>query len=404
MSVPLHLNLVDIMRFPLALILAFVPLFLFSDCKKQPGPTDVEPPVIDTTDVFYFGADLSYVNEMEDCGVVYKEKGAAKDPYRIFADNNCNLVRLRLWHTPSWYDTLNAGKRYSDYEDVKKSIQRAKAAGMDVLLDFHLSDFWADPQRQWVPKAWEPVVDNLPALKDSVYHYITQTLNSLNAAGLMPDMVQVGNETNRGILLAPQVNDAGWVLDWPRNAALFNSAISAVRAVEKSSGKKIRIALHIAGPADAKWLMEGFWNAGVTDFDVIGLSYYWAWHKPTTIADAGNVITELRQKYTGKDVMIFETGYIWTTQSNDQASNIISEVQSGYAPASPENQQKWLVDLTKEVKKRGGIGVVYWEPAWVSSPCRTPWGQGSHQEHATFFDFENNVLPTGGMHWMTYKY
>ena len=392
------------MKYSFACLLAFAPLFLFSNCKKQPGPTDVEPPVTDTTDVFYFGADLSYVNEMEDCGVVYKEQGAAKDPYRIFAGNNCNLVRLRLWHTPSWYDTLNTGKRYSDYEDVKKSIQRAKAAGMDVLLDFHLSDFWADPQRQWVPKAWEPVVDNLPVLKDSVYNYITQTLNSLNAAGLMPEMVQIGNETNRGILLAPQVNDAGWVLDWNRNGVLFKSAINAVRAVETNTGKKIKVALHIAGPADAKWLMEGFWNAGVTDFDVIGLSYYWAWHKPTSIGDAGNVLTELRQKYPGKDVMIFETGYIWTTQSNDQASNIISEVQAGYAPASPENQQKWLVDLTKEVKKRGGIGVVYWEPAWVSSSCRTPWGQGSHQEHATFFDFQNNVLPNGGMYWMTFKY
>ena len=392
------------MKFKIACLLALSPLFLFSTCKKQPGTTDIDPPGPDTTSVFYFGADLSYVNEMEDCGVVYKENGAAKDPYRIFADNNCNLVRLRLWHTPSWYDTLNAGKRYSDFQDVKKSVQRAKSAGMAVLLDFHLSDFWADPARQWIPKAWEPAVDNLPVLKDSVYNYIFQTLNRLNAEGLMPEMVQIGNETNRGILLAPQVNDAGWVLDWNRNGALFKSAISAVRDVEKSSGKKVKVALHIAGPADAKWLMEGFWNAGVTDFDIIGLSYYWAWHKPTTIGDAGNVIAELRQKYPGKDVMIFETGYIWTTQSNDDAGNIISEVQAGYTPASPENQKKWLVDLTKEVMKRGGIGVIYWEPAWVSSPCRTPWGQGSHQEHATFFDFQNNVLPSGGMYWMSYKY
>jgi arabinogalactan endo-1,4-beta-galactosidase len=392
------------MKFHIVCLLVFSPLFLFSTCKKQPGTTDIDPIDTDTTDVFYFGADLSYVNEMEDCGVVYKENGAAKDVYRIFADNKCNLVRLRLWHTPAWYDTLNSGKRYSDFQDVKKSIQRSKAAGMEVLLDFHLSDFWADPGRQWIPEAWEPVVDNLPVLKDSVYNYISQTLNRLNAESLLPEMVQIGNETNRGILLSQQVNDAGWVLDWNRNGPLFKSAISAVRDVEKATVKKIKVALHIAGPADAKWLMEGFWNAGVTDFDMIGLSYYWAWHKPTTIGDCGNVIAELRQKYPGKEVMIFETGYIWTTQSNDSASNIISEVQAGYAPASPENQQKWLVDLTKEVMKRGGTGVVYWEPAWVSSPCRTPWGQGSHQEHATFFDFQNNVLPNGGMYWMTYKY
>lgn len=395
------------MKLKLFFLLVFCPLFLFSECKKTTDPVDPEPPGQDTTATgknFYFGADLSYVNEMEDCGVTYRENGTAKDPYRIFADNKCNLVRLRLWHTPSWYDTLNAGKRYSDFEDVKKSIQRAKNADMQVLLDFHLSDFWADPSRQWIPKAWEPVADDLPALKDSVYNYVAGTLNRLHAENLLPEMVQIGNETNRGILLKPQVNDAGWVLDWARNGALFNAAISAVRAVENTSGKKIKVALHIAGPADAKWLMEGFWNAGVRDFDVIGMSYYWAWHKPTTITDCGDVIAQLRQQYAGKDVMIFETGYIWTTQANDQAGNIISEVQSGYAPASPENQRKWLIDLTKEVMKRGGIGVVYWEPAWVSSACSTPWGQGSHQEHATFFDFQNNVLPAGGMGWMTHKY
>ncbi|MBX2889528.1 MAG: glycosyl hydrolase 53 family protein [Saprospiraceae bacterium] len=393
------------MKFRLACLLLLTPLFLFSNCKKQSSHTDIDTPAQDTTGKdFFFGADLSYVNEMEDCGVVYKENGTTKDPYRIFADNNCNLVRLRLWHTPSWHDTLNAGKRYSDFQDVKKSIRRAKDLSMAVLLDFHLSDTWADPSRQLVPKAWEPVVDNLPVLKDSLYNYVSQTLLQLNAEGLLPEMVQIGNETNRGILLSPQVNNAGWSLDWNRNSQLFNTAISAVRSVEQTVGKKVKVALHVAAPAEAKWLTEGFWNAGVRDFDLIGLSYYWAWHKPTTITEAGSVVAELRQKYPSKDVMIFETGYIWTTQSNDAANNIISEVHPNYSPASPANQQKWLVDLTKEVMKRGGIGVIYWEPAWVSSPCWTQWGQGSHQEHATFFDFQNNVLPAGGMYWMTQKY
>ncbi len=353
---------------------------------------------------FFFGADLSYVNEMEDCGVVYKEDGAAKDPYQIFADHGCNLVRLRLWHTPSWYDDLNAGKRYSDLHDVRKSIMRAKAEGMKVLLDFHLSDTWADPGRQLAPAAWLGVIDNLPLLKDSLSNYISKTLLTLDDDGLLPDMVQIGNETNRGILLSPQVNDSGWVLDWNRNSQLFKAAIAAVRSVESARGKPIKVALHIAGPADAGWLMQGFWSNGVTDFDIIGLSYYWAWHKPTTIADAGNVVTQLRQLYPGKDVMIFETGYIWTTQSNDNAANIISEVNPDFAPASPENQKAWLIALTQEMINKGCKGVIYWEPAWVSSPCWTQWGQGSHQEHAAFFDFDSNLLPNGGMFWMSHNY
>lgn len=353
---------------------------------------------------FYLGADLSYINEMDDCGVTYREDNAPKDAYQIFADNGCNLVRLRLWHTPAWQDTLNADKRYSDLADVRRSILRARAAGMSVLLDFHLSDFWADPQRQLIPKAWEGVADNLPVLKDSLYNYVRQTLLSLHADGLLPEMVQIGNETNRGIMLAPAVDAAGWSLDWNRNSELFKTAIQAVRDVETATGQQVKVALHVAGPADTDWLMQGFWANGVRDFDIIGISYYWAWHKPTTIAQAGSIIAQLRQNYPGKQVMIFETGYIWTTASNDQAANIISEVHPNYAPASPENQQKWLVDLTREVIDRGGSGVIYWEPAWVSSPCHTPWGQGSHQEHAAFFDFQTNVLPNGGMRWFKHDF
>ncbi|MEM1356824.1 MAG: glycosyl hydrolase 53 family protein, partial [Bacteroidota bacterium] len=326
---------------------------------------------------FYLGADLSYVNEMEDCGVVYQEEENAKDPYAIFADQGANLIRLRLWHTPAWYDELNDGRRYSDLADVKRSIQRAKAANMQVLLDFHFSDFWADPSRQIVPKAWAAVVDDLPALQDSLHQYVRATLLDLSAEGLLPDMIQVGNETNKGIMQSEEADAAGWALDWPRNAALFNTAIDAIREIEEEANKELKIALHIAGPENAAWLLAGFWDNGVRDFDLVGLSYYWAWHQPTTIERTGEIIAEIKQDFPGKQVMIFETGYIWTTEANDEANNIISSVQEGYAPASPEHQRRWLIDLSQEVYNQGGLGVLYWEPAWVSSSCFTPWGRGS---------------------------
>lgn len=341
---------------------------------------------------------------MEDCGVVYKESGMVKDPYQIFAENNCRLVRLRLWHTPSWYDALNAGNRYSDFQDVRKSIMRAKVAGMQVLLDFHLSDNWADPEKQRVPTAWEGVVNDLPLLKDSLYNYISKTLLALDGEGLLPEMVQIGNETNKGILLSPEDDAGGWTLDWNRNSQLFNRAIEAVRDVESAAGKKIQIALHIADPAQTAWYIENFWSNGVKDFDVVGISYYWAWHKPLDIAEAGNIVAGLKQTYPEKQIMILETGYIWTTAGNDNANNIINAVHPDYAPASPENQRKWLVDLTQELIDKGAAGLVYWEPAWVSSPCWTQWGQGSHQENATFFDFQNNLLSGGGIDWMTHTY
>jgi arabinogalactan endo-1,4-beta-galactosidase len=353
---------------------------------------------------FYFGSDLSYVNEMEDCGAIFRENGQPKDVYSIFSDHKTNLARFRLWHTPSFYDTLNARARYSDMTDVRKGILRAKAAKMDVLLDLHLSDFWADPSRQLIPKAWEPMATNLPVLKDSLYNYVYNTLMDLHRDQILPEMVQIGNETNRGIMLTPAVNNAGWSIDWPRNAALFKRAIEAVRDVEVATGRKIKVALHIADPADVAWLMQEFWSNGVRDFDVIGMSYYWAWHKPITIAQTGQIIKQLRTTYPNKSVMIFETGYIWTTSYYDQAANIITETHPDYSPASPQAQRKWLTDLTQEVINQGGQGVMYWEPAWVSTPCYTPWGQGSHQEHATFFDFGKNMLPAGGMTWPEFPY
>jgi arabinogalactan endo-1,4-beta-galactosidase len=352
---------------------------------------------------FYFGADLSYVNEMEDCGVSYFENGEQKDPYAIFENHGCNLVRLRLWHSPAWYDTLNGGERYSDLSDVKQAIARAKQQNMAVLLDFHLSDNWADPNKQLVPLAWLPVVDNLEILKDSLYNYLFATLTDLKNENLLPEMIQIGNETNKGILLSPEDN-AVWTLDWDRNATLFNHALQAVSDFETQTQSDVKTVLHVAGPANAEWLMDGFVSNGVTDFDIIGLSYYWAWHMPTEISDAGSVIQTLKNLYPNKEVMVVETGYIWTNGWNDNASNIITETHADYQPVSPEHQKEWLVDLTQEVIHSGGKGVIYWEPCWVSSTCFTQWGQGSHQEHAAFFDFDNQLLLSGGITWMEQAY
>ena len=352
---------------------------------------------------FYFGADMSYVNEMEDCGVKYFEDRMQKDPFEILADHGGKMVRLRLWHTPKWYDSLNSGNRYSDLSDVKKAIKRAHDADMEVLLDFHLSDSWADPNKQLVPKAWLPIVENTEILKDSVYQYFYQTLRHLNQENLLPKWIQIGNETNRGILLSPEDNQT-WTLDWARNSVLFNAAIDAVEEIEQENKKDINIVLHVAGPENAEWMVHEFARAGVTRFETIGLSYYWAWHRPTSIEETGEVIKTLKGLYTDKEVLIVETGYIWTNDWNDEAANIISVTHPDYDPPSPENQRDWLNDLSQSVINNQGIGVIYWEPFWVSSPCSTRWGQGSHQEHAVFFDFENQLLIPGGIEWMNSEY
>jgi len=352
---------------------------------------------------FYFGADLSYVNEMEDCGAVYKVNGNATDPYALFKNNGANLIRLRLWHTPSWYDALNQGQRYSDLQDVRLSIIRAKSEGMQVLLDFHLSDTWADPTHQVAPVAWASVLGNLEILQDSLYNYIYSALANLAADDLLPEIVQIGNETNKGILLSQETNDAGWTLDWQRNSTLFNTAITAIRDIEVAFNHEIKIALHIANPNDVGWYMQQFHDHGVTDFEIIGISYYWQYHS-VLFSSLGNTITSLKNSYPDKAVMIFETAYPWTTGNADAANNILYTSYPGYSPLSPEHQKQWMIDLTQTVIDHGGTGVIYWEPAWVSTGCSTLYGVGSHWDNATFFDFDDELQIDGGIGWMSHSY
>lgn len=332
----------------------------------------------DKEEKFYFGADLSYVNEVEDGKAFYQENGQKVEPYQFFADKGCNLVRLRLWHNPK-------PTPYSNYEDVKKSIKRAKDAQMEVLLDFHYSDTWADPSKQYIPEAWAHI-DDLQILGDSVYQYTYNTLMQLHRDNLLPEMVQVGNETNSEILQPFETNKED--IDWKRNAFLLNQGVKAVRNVAKETGKNIEIMLHIAQPENALTWFPAAQKAGIKDYDWIGLSYYplWSEYKFGNLSKALiKLITEQQKK-----LMIVETSYPHTFYNADQANNILDEksLLKEY-PATPQGQRKYMIDLTQIVMDAGGLGVVYWEPAWVTSESKTLWGTGSHWDNATFFDHQN---------------
>jgi arabinogalactan endo-1,4-beta-galactosidase len=310
---------------------------------------------------------------MEDCGAVYRENGEARDPFALFGAHGANLGRARLWHNPDWTD-------YSTLDDVKRTFARAQQAGMSTLLDIHYSDNWADPGRQEIPAAWQALSDE--ELPDALYQYTQDVLSALHADGLMPTFVQVGNETNSG-LLKRDVE-----LNWPRDATLFNAGIRAVRDVAAATGTAPKIVLHVAQPENTGWWFTQAEAAGITDFDVIGLSYYPQW-STFSIADTGAQISALRQRF-GKDVMIVETGYGWTRDAVDETTdNILDQGLRGY-PFTPAGQRRFMTDLTQSVISNGGLGVVYWEPAWVSTGCSTRWGQGSRWANATFFDFQND--------------
>lgn len=356
----------------------------------------------------YLGADLSYVNQMEDCGAVYRENGAAKDVYQIFADHGTNLVRVRLWVDPSWQNRLSqppgVKSQYSDLEDVRETIQRSQDAGMQVLLDFHYSDFWADPGRQVVPSRWAGIANVTDVLADSVYQYTARVLAGLDADGLMPELVQVGNETNPGMLVYQSMNSqfegTGFISsDWGRQAVLFNAAIRAVREVGATASVSPKIVIHFANPNGALSRVRTLVDNGVTDFDIIGLSFYYA-HHGQSVSLASAYVSGLVKQLPDYDVAIVETGYLWSTQNHDSLPNIINTADPAYLPVSPRTQLEYQVDLTRRVFSVGGVGVIFWEPAWVSTDCRTPWGQGSSHDHVAFFDpADDDFIADGGGRW-----
>lgn len=345
---------------------------------------------------FYFGADLSYVNEMEDCGAVYRKDGQARDPYGLFAEMGTNLVRVRIWHDPEWTN-------YSDLDDARETIRRARAAGMEVLLDFHYSDDWADGDKQIVPKAWRSMRDDTPALAQAVYDYTFNTLRTLDAEGLMPDQVQVGNETNPEMMGEVDWKTTRPGINWERNAALFNAGIKAVRDAGAQSSIQPLVMLHIAQPENVEPWFADAWKHGVTDFDLIGVSYYRKW-STQGLDGLEQTINRLRHRYPA-EVVVVETAYPFTTDSADNSPNLLGEdsLLPGY-PATYEGQRQYMHDLTQRVKFAGGVGVVYWEPAWVSTPCSTRWGQGSNWENATYFDWRRGNEPTPAAYFAKESY
>ena len=362
------------MRF-LTIILLVLAGSVLHSCSKKTNTTDlIQTPAQE----LYLGADLSYINEIENCGAQYRQNGQNIDPYTLFAAKGCNLVRLRLWHNPTW-------SGYSNYADVKRSMQRAKAKNMPVLLDFHYSDTWADPSKQAVPAAWASITDPI-ILGDSVYNYTLNTLLKLGAENLTPSIVQVGNEINSEVL--QPTAQPKYTINWTRNAQLINRGIQGVREASRRLNKNIEVMLHIAQPENAIWWFQQANTANLTDFDWIGISYYPKW-STTSLTNLPTAIQTLINTYL-KKCMIVETAYPYTMQNADGSTNILgqSALLSEY-PATPDGQKNYMIQLVKQTLAGGGKGVVYWEPAWVTNTCTTPWATGSAWDNATFFNSQN---------------
>ncbi|MFY1633263.1 glycoside hydrolase family 53 protein [Solwaraspora sp. WMMB335] len=329
------------------------------------------------------GADVSHLTKNEAHGAVYRDaRGRRGDALRILADNGVNHARLKVWVDPA--------DGFSDKSDVLVKARRATAQGMKLLIDFHYSDTWADPGKQYKPAAWADL--SFDDLRQAVYDHTYDVVSALRRQGTPPEMVQIGNEINGGMLWP----DGRWD-DWAGLAALLSAGSTAVTDASPRS----KVALHLAEGGNNgghRWWFDNAVSYGVP-FDVIAVSHYTYWHGPLGYLQAN--LFDLTARY-GRPIMVVETAYGFTLDENDHEANIFDadlQAEAGY-PATPQGQVEALRDIINviaAVPNGQGLGVFYWEPTWIAvdgagwDPADPASGDG--WENQAVFDYSGTALP-----------
>lgn len=353
---------------------------------------------------FIKGADISTLYELEKAGAKFYENGNAKDAFSILKKNGINYIRLRIWNDP--YDK-NGNAYGAGTNDLEKTIalaKRAKKAGMKVLLDFHYSDFWVDPGKQNLPKAWKD--KSFEELTDAVYDYTSDVLTAMKKKDVYPDMVQIGNELNSGMLwpYGKSWGEGGGEFD--RLATLLKAGIKAVHDTEGNKDTKVMLHLAEGGKYETfKWWFDEI-TARDVEFDIIGVSYYPFWHG--TFDELQNNMDTISKRYD-KEVIVVETAYGFTTENGDTKKNAFGEKEAkiGGYPATVQGQYDFLADLMNAIDKvpdEKGIGMFYWEPMWIPNE-KVSWAtdagmkylgvdsdKGNEWDNQALFDFKGNVL------------
>lgn len=303
---------------------------------------------------FIKGVDVSSIISLEESGVkFYNFEGKEQDIFTTLKEAGVNYTRIRVWNNP--YDSEGNGYGGGN-NDLTKAIEIGKRAtenGMKVLIDFHYSDFWADPAKQQAPKAWENL--SFEEKKSEVYTYTKESLQTLLNAGIDIGMVQVGNETTGGFI---------GETDWTKMSQLFNEGSRAIRDLDS----EILIALHFTNPEKAgsyQFIAETL-DKNQVDYDVFASSYYPFWHG--TLDNLTTVLKHVADTY-GKKVMVAETSYTYTKEDGDGHENTAPK-DSGQTlnyPITVQGQATAVRDVIEAVANVGdaGLGVFYWEPAWL---------------------------------------
>jgi len=277
------------------------------------------------------GADISFLPQLEDRGMKFNDKGIQKDAIQILKGHGFNYIRLRIFNEPAADSGYSPKKGFCDLEHTKQMAKRIKAAGLKFLLDFHYSDTWADPGKQFKPSAWKGL--SFPVLKDSMYAFTKKVIVELKAQGTAPDMVQIGNEINHGMIWPD-----GHVSHLDSLAQLIKAGTDAVLQVDPS----IIMLLHIAlgGQNDESvFFLNNMLSRGVY-FDVIGESYYPKWHG--TLDDLRNNLTDLATRYS-KDIIVVEYSQL-KKEVNDIAFDLPNDRGKGTMIWEPLNTWEKIFD------------------------------------------------------------
>lgn len=355
------------------------------------------------------GMDISSLDEIERLGAKFYDNGEEQELIEILKKYDTNYIRLRLWNDPKTEDGRPYGAGNTDYETTLRMAKRVKAAGLGFLLDFHYSDFWADPGKQRKPKAW--VGMNVDELENAVYEFTREMVSGFVKEGAAPDMVQVGNELSNG-LLWPEGQ-------WPNFANIARFVSAGIRAVKETCPEaKIMIHLDNGGNNELyrKWFDEYINVNKGEDFDVIGLSYYPFWHGDLNAL--ANNMNDIAVRF-GKELVIAEVSMGHTTKDYAEYEKLSPENRKGMAtkPAlcekvpfamTVEGQcefMKAFLEVVENVPENKGRGFFYWEAGWLpvegsgwateealeyikeAGPCGNEWA------NQALFDYDGNALP-----------
>ena len=338
-------------------------------------------------DGMLLGADVSALARLEQWGAVYRdEEGVARDALALMRDAGANTFRLRLFVEPSGDDVV-----VNDLAYTIALAGRVEATGATLLLDIHYSDTWADPSKQFTPAAWDTT--DIDVLEAQVEAYTADVIAQMKAAGVLPDIVQLGNEIDGGLLWP--LGKIGWEgYTAPENYERFGRLLKAgIRGVRGAldEGDDVRILLHYsqgASTSGTRWFFDHVAAQGV-DYDMIGLSWYPFWHGTLSQLRANLDATAARY---GKPIIVVETSYPWRSGWNPTGA------LPGWNawPFSPEGQAAFLrdlVDTVADTHEKLGVGVLWWYPEAIQRPGRNVWGSGS----LALFDASGEILPAASV-------